>query len=84
MVDSTLLADNQSAFLPSSQLGEDSVVQHWQVAPALKPPDKKKLLIILHGKRIDDDFVRGAIDQIRAEGHEVRVVEEQLNSCWGH
>lgn len=34
----------------------------------------RKLLLILHGKRIDDDQIRDAIQQLKHEGHEVREV----------
>ena len=31
----------------------------------------RKALLILHGKRLDDDLVRVAIQQLKSEGHEV-------------
>jgi hypothetical protein len=38
----------------------------------LDPKATRSLLIILHGKRAEDDLVRGAISNLKAEGHQVR------------
>eukprot|EP00775_Hariotina_reticulata_P006845 gene6845-7063_t len=38
-----------------------------------KPPGTRKLLVILHGKRIDDDQIRDAITILKNEGHQVQV-----------
>eukprot|EP00882_Tetradesmus_deserticola_P028680 GHRQ01031952.1.p1 GENE.GHRQ01031952.1~~GHRQ01031952.1.p1 ORF type:complete len:259 (+),score=93.48 GHRQ01031952.1:428-1204(+) len=39
----------------------------------LDPNTSRKLLIILHGKRVDDELVRGAILRLKAEGHQISV-----------
>lgn len=71
MVYDSTKKSNVFEFLPSGQLDDEIVVQQRHRVVSPKKQDKKKLLIILHGKRINDDFVRKAIEQIRAEGHEV-------------
>jgi type IV secretory pathway VirB10-like protein len=37
----------------------------------LDPSSTRSLLIILHGKRVEDDLVRDAISSLKAEGHQV-------------
>lgn len=75
------LAGDVYGFLPSSQPEEDELLQQRHTAGAPSKHGKKKLLIILHGKRIDDDSVRCAIQQIREEGHEVSVYLYPISSC---
>lgn len=43
-----------------------------------KPPGTRKLLVILHGKRIDDDQIREAITTLKKEGHQVRQQSQPL------
>jgi hypothetical protein len=54
----------QRSTVPATSAGPDQQGQQQQVAP-------RKLLLILHGKRIEDDQVRDAIKQLKDEGHEV-------------
>lgn len=42
-----------------------------QPSSLVKPPGTRKLLVILHGKRIDDDQIRDAITTLKKEGHQV-------------
>ncbi|WIA07993.1 hypothetical protein OEZ85_007464 [Tetradesmus obliquus] len=56
----------QQQTVPATSVGQDQQDKQQQVAP-------RKLLLILHGKRIEDDQVRDAIKQLKEEGHEVVV-----------
>lgn len=38
----------------------------------LDPATTRSLLLILHGKRVEDDLVKNAIADLKKEGHKVR------------
>jgi hypothetical protein len=61
--------------VPATSAGPDGQgQQQQQVAP-------RKLLLILHGKRIEDDQVRDAIKQLKDEGHEVMAAAASWSSA---
>lgn len=39
----------------------------------LDPTTSRRLLVILHGKRVDDELVREAIQELKEQGHQVRI-----------
>ncbi|WIA07980.1 hypothetical protein OEZ85_007453 [Tetradesmus obliquus] len=39
----------------------------------LDPKTTRSLLVVLHGKRVDDDLVRDAISSLKEEGHQISV-----------
>ncbi|KAF6259120.1 ATP-NAD kinase-like domain-containing protein [Scenedesmus sp. NREL 46B-D3] len=64
--DAPITLEKQQPAAPAISAGQDTQDQQQQVV-------SRKLLVILHGKRIEDDQVRDAIKQIQEEGHEVVV-----------
>jgi hypothetical protein len=62
--DASTVAKKQPGAITATSAGRDQQDKQQHVAP-------RKLLLILHGKRIEDDQVRDAIKQLKDEGHEV-------------
>lgn len=74
--DAPITLEKQQPAAPAISAGQDTQDQQQQVV-------SRKLLVILHGKRIEDDQVRDAIKQIQEEGHEVmRVAIKAAAARW--
>lgn len=65
----------------SGESAANKAPKHEDQAPNEKEAAPRKLLLILHGRRLDDDLVREAIQQLKSEGHEVSSVALDCSTC---
>lgn len=68
----TATARRPAAMRPEAARHDDSAAQSDHEPATPSAPPRRRLLLVLHGKRMDDDSIRDAVTQLRQEGHSVR------------